>query len=226
MKKLNNDHNYKVYSAVLELDRTCALLGGESILEKIINSMTFKLKVDTDYFTPGYPITIKGEGTLKPISGDTGTIYGMNDKTLLAQGTITLTYEYTGEDEGLTIKPEEFTVKAQVRNMSPCESDKIDILIESLGSDDETYVYEQTYGEYISSYPWVKEESEYFFEKELKEVPYEISGGSATELEMIDFSADLNNGQAKAADQTFRREEPSLDKRITVHLILEHTPNE
>jgi hypothetical protein len=226
MDKLNKDHDFKAFGAAFHFDRVCSLLGGDSILQRIINSMTFKLNVDVQYHTPGYPITIKGEGTLKPSYEEGGieTIYSMYDKTLYAQGEITLKYEYTGEDEDLTIEPEEFTVMAQIRNINPCKSDKINILIEAFGSDDETYVYEQTYGEYRDSYPWVKEESEMHFEKERKEVPCKILGEGVIALEMFDFEVSLNK-EAMIADETFRREQSMMDKWMVVKLQLEHTPN-
>ncbi|MDD4189398.1 MAG: hypothetical protein PHX37_04865 [Eubacteriales bacterium] len=225
MDKLNKNHELKAFSAALEIDRICSVaLGMNAKLQEIINSMTFKLKIETDFYSPGFPITIKGEGILRPISSDTNTIYSMYDKTLLAQGSITLKYEYTGEDEDLTIEPEEFTVKAQVRNLNPCETDTLNILVEALGSDEETYVYEQTYGEYSDSYPLVNEDSQFHFEKEIKEVPYEIAGGEVIIVEMIDFKAALNNGQAVLAEDTFNRENTFMDKRIRVHLELEHIP--
>lgn len=226
MDKLNKDHDFKALGAAFHLDRICSILGGDSILERIINSMTFELNIDVQYHTPGYPVTIKGEGTLRPSFEEGGLerLYNAGDPTLYAQGEITLKYEYTGEDSDLTIEPEELTVIAQVRNIKPCESDKIDILIEAFGSDDETQVYEQTYGEYRNSYPWIKEESELHFEKERKEVPCNIPGEGVIALEMFDFEVSLNKGDATIADDTFRREQTIMDKWMVVKLKLEHTP--
>ena len=87
-----------------------------------------------------------------------------------------------------------------------------------------TYIYEQTYGEYIDKYPWVKEESERHCAKERKEVPCYVPGAGLIALEMFDFEVSLSKGDATIADDSFRREQTMMDKWMVVKLKLEHTP--
>lgn len=223
MDRLIKDHEYKAFGAALELDRMCDVLGGSGNLQQIISALTFKLTVETVLDVPGYNITVKGEGTLKAVS-ESDTIYSMYDKTLFVQGTGTLGYIYNGQDKDLTIKPEEFPVKIQVRNWNPCESNTIDILIESLGSDDEEHAYDLADGKVSYNDPIVNDFAEGFFEEEITEVPFGLPEGGVIAVQMINFNADLRNGQATAAVETIDRKQPGTEARILVHLQLEHTP--
>lgn len=112
----------------------------------------------------------------------------------------------------------------QVRNWKPCESNKINILIESLGSDNETHVYDLASGEISYNDPIVNDFAEGFFEEEMTEVVFVNPDGSLVPMEMINFEVDLRNGQALAAVKTIDRQQPGTLARIMVHLQLEHTP--
>jgi hypothetical protein len=123
-----------------------------------------------------------------------------------------------------TILPEEFPVKMQVRNWKPCESNKINILIESLGSDEETHVYETTSGKVSYNDPIVNDFAEGFFEEERTKVAFIDQSGSIIGTDMFNFEVDLRDGTALAAVTTIDRKQPGTEARIMVHLQLEHTP--
>lgn len=226
MDKLTKEHEYRAFGAALVLDRYCRALGGSSSFYEILNALKFKLTVETVLDIPGYLITVKGEGTLKAIDTNEQNeiIYNSYDERVFVQGIGTLGYRYDGEDEDLTILPEEFPVKMQVKNWNPCESNTINILIESFGSDDETHVYDLG-GEKVSyNDPIVNDFAEGFFEKEITDAIFFGQDGSYIPVRMIDFEAYLRNGQATVAVETIDRKQPGTFARILVHFQLEHTP--
>lgn len=218
MDRLIQEHEYKSFGAAIELDRMCTLMGGSRKFDDIFKALTFKLTVETRLSVPGYPITVKGEGTLKP------NMQSLKDKTLFIQGIGTLGYIYNGEDEGLIIRPEAFPVKMQIRNWDPCKTQKMDILIESLGSDDEEYVYQDAGENQSYLDPIVNDFAEGFFEEEITEIPYTHEDGSMEAVEMICLNVDLRYGQATAAVKTIDRKQPETGASILVHIQLEHTP--
>ena len=218
MDRLIKEHEYKSFGAAIELDRMCTLMGGSRKFDDIFKALTFKLTVETRLSVPGYPITVKGEGILKQ------NMQSLHDKTLFIQGVGRLGYIYNGEDEDLKIKPEAFPVKMQIRNWDPCKTQKMDILIESLGSDDEEYVYQNAGENQSYPDPIVNDFAEGFFEEEMTEVLYTHEDGSLEAVEMISFNVDLRNGQATAAVKTIDRKQPETEASILVHIQLEHTP--
>lgn len=218
INRLIQDHEYKSLGAAIELDRMNALMGGTTELDKIMEALTFTLTIETILTIPGYTITVKGKGILKPIRG------ALKDKTLFLQGVETLGYKYNGFDEDLKILPEAFPVKMQIRNWEPCKTHKIHILIESLGSDEEEHVYELADGNQSYFDPIVNDFAEGFFEQEITEVPYTHEDGSVEAVEMIGFNVDLRDGQATAAVKTMERKQPETEAAILVHMQLEHTP--
>jgi len=232
LDKFTKEHEYKAFGAAFTLDKYSSTLGGYSNLDEIFKTLVFKLTVETVLNVPGYLITVKGEGTLRALEmtddyvekGLNPILYPSIDETLFVQGIGTLGYRYDGADPDLTILPEEFPVKMQVRKWKPCESNKINILIESLGSDDETHVYETTSGKISYNDPIVNDFAEGFFEEERTEVAFIDPSGTIIGTDMFNFEVDLRDGTALAAVKTIDRKQPETEARIMVHLQLEHTP--
>lgn len=72
--------------------------------------------------------------------------------------------------------------------------------------------------------PIVNDFAEGFFEEEITEALFVNPDGTVVPVRMINFEADLRNGQATAAAETIDRQQPGSLARILVHFQLEHTP--
>lgn len=136
-ERLRNEHEYKSFSAAIELDRMCSALGGSVILSQIINSMAFKVTF---------------EGTITDTDDDGKTVWRTEGEALVMYtqkelGGIELRgsgsgihSEYSTTDDVMIPFMVSSNFPFEVRmDLDPCERESASVAIDRFGAENLTY---------------------------------------------------------------------------------------
>lgn len=204
MDKLNKEHDYKAFGAAIYFDRICLLIGGDSMLESIKSSLTFKVVFENIVTADTTTYKVEGEVVVSFEGGSNNIFAGEG------QG------KYTGfscPEPDLSIDSNTFPVKPIVWNFNPCDSEQIYIHIDRFGPDNETYI---AGGVKASGKGVVNSLSKVLFEE------YRAETNIAEYKQYHVFPMTLNNESEIAAEKTFK--ETLGDAKVEYTLKLVHAP--
>ena len=204
MDKLNKEHDYKAISAAIYFDRICLLFEGDSILESIKNSMTFKLVFENSVTAGTTNYKVEGEIVVSLVDWS-GPIEGEG------QG------EYTGfscPEPDLDIDINTFPVKPFISSFSPCDAEQIYINIDRFGSENEIYIA----GGIRASSPGVVDS----LTRALFYDEYKMETNMEEFIKYYTFPMTFNNENETAAEKTFK--DTLNDAKVEYTLKLIHTP--